>query len=94
MEVKLARTAGFCMGVRLAMEKVVALAENSTGPIYTCGPLIHNRQALEMLKALGVRNLDDCPDATSGTVVIRAHGVTREEREALARRGFRLADAT
>ncbi len=94
MEVKLARTAGFCMGVRLAMEKVIALAENSPGPIYTCGPLIHNRQALEMLEALGVRNLDDCPDAHAGTVVIRAHGVTREEREALARRGFRLADAT
>jgi len=94
MEVRLARTAGFCMGVRLAMEKVVALAKSSREPLYTCGPLIHNTQALEMLEALGVRNLEDCPEATAGTVVIRAHGVRKEERAALASRGFRLADAT
>ncbi|MFW6107095.1 MAG: 4-hydroxy-3-methylbut-2-enyl diphosphate reductase [bacterium] len=94
MVVKLARTAGFCMGVRLAVDKVLAIAEHSSGPVYTYGPLIHNRQAVDMLESKGVRDLDDAPDASSGTVLLRAHGVPREEKEALRERGFDVVDAT
>jgi 4-hydroxy-3-methylbut-2-enyl diphosphate reductase len=94
MEVKLARTAGFCMGVRLAMDKVLQIAERSPGPIYTHGPLIHNRQAVEMLASQGVRNLEDAPDAAGGTVLIRAHGVPEAETDGLRDRGFEVVDAT
>ena len=94
MEVKLAKTAGFCMGVRLAMDKVLALAESRGGPVYTHGPLIHNRQAIEMLESKGIRDIETCPDAACGTVLIRAHGVPKEVEESLRERGFEVVDAT
>ena len=94
MEVRLAKTAGFCMGVRLAMDKVLTIAEQRRGPIYTHGPLIHNPQAVEMLASKGIRDLEQCPDATCGTVLIRAHGVPREVEEELRARGFDIVDAT
>jgi len=94
VEVKLAKTAGFCMGVRLAMDKVLGIAEYSSEPVYTHGPIIHNRQAVEMLESTGVRELADAPDATSGTVLIRAHGVPKVEEHALRDRGFEIVDAT
>ena len=94
MEVRLARTAGFCMGVRRAMDKVLEMAEHSPRAVYTYGPLIHNRQAVEMLQSKGVDELAVHPEATGGTVLIRAHGVPQEEEEALQDRGFEVVDAT
>jgi len=94
LEVKLAKTAGFCMGVKLAMDKVLSIAEQESGPIYTYGPLIHNRQAVEMLESKGVRNLDACPDAAAGTVLIRAHGVPKHVNNSLRARGLGVVDAT
>jgi 4-hydroxy-3-methylbut-2-enyl diphosphate reductase len=94
MEVKLARTAGFCMGVRRAMDRILEIAEHTPGPVYTYGPLIHNRQAVDLLESKGVRNLEDCPDAAGGTVLIRAHGLPKETTEGLRERGFHVMDAT
>jgi 4-hydroxy-3-methylbut-2-enyl diphosphate reductase len=94
MEVKLAKTAGFCMGVKLAMDKVLAIAERGRGPVYTHGPLIHNRQAVEMLESQGIRDIEECPEAECGTVLIRAHGVPEEVEASLRARGFEVVDAT
>jgi len=95
MQVKLASTAGFCMGVRLAMDKVLAIAEKGKGPVFTHGPLIHNRQAVEMLEGMGIRDLEACPNAPQcGTVLIRAHGVPKQVAESLHDRGFEVVDAT
>ena len=94
MHVQLAKTAGFCMGVRLAMDKVMALAEASDGPVYTHGPIIHNRQAVDMLEGMGIRDLGQCPEAACGTVLIRAHGVPKEVEAELRERGFDVVDAT
>jgi len=94
MEVKLAHTAGFCMGVKLAMDKVLAITEQGRGPVYTHGPLIHNRQAVEMLESQGIRDIEECPDADCGTVLIRAHGVPEEVEKSLRERGFEIIDAT
>jgi 4-hydroxy-3-methylbut-2-enyl diphosphate reductase len=82
------------MGVRLAMDKVLAIAEHDSSAVYTHGPIIHNRQAVELLESKGVRNLADMPDASSGTVLIRAHGVPTAEERALRERGFDIVDAT
>ena len=49
MRVKLARTAGFCMGVRRAMNAVLEAAHKSDKKVFTLGPLVHNHQAMEML---------------------------------------------
>ncbi len=94
MKVRLAKTAGFCMGVRLAMEKVLAEANRTEGHIYTFGPLIHNRQVMKLLESKGVRSVDFTEDIEEGTVVIRAHGISPGERKALKAKGLRIIDAT
>ncbi len=98
MSVKLAETAGFCMGVKRAIDRVLDLAQDS-GPIkiYTYGPLIHNPQTVELLKKRGVlpiEHLADIPAGEEAIVVIRTHGIAPEERKALKAKGLRVVDAT
>ena len=59
MKVKLAKTAGFCMGVRRALDLVLTEANKKEGPIFTVGPLIHNRQVMELLKSKGVLPVEE-----------------------------------
>jgi len=94
VKVRRAKTAGFCMGVRLAMEKVLAEANKGGGPIYTFGPLIHNSQVMDLLETKGVHAVTDLHGLREGTVVIRAHGIPPEERRALKETGLRMIDAT
>ncbi|MBI5407889.1 MAG: 4-hydroxy-3-methylbut-2-enyl diphosphate reductase [Nitrospirae bacterium] len=93
MKVKLAKTAGFCMGVRRAMNIVLDAANKKKGRLYTYGPLVHNPQVIEMLKQKGVDVLDD-DSVNKATVIIRAHGVAPEERKKLKEGGNLLCDAT
>jgi len=94
MKLKLAKTSGFCMGVRRAVEIVLDAANRQQGPIYTYGPLIHNPQVLEILAEKGVTVLDDISGAKPGSVVIRAHGVPPRAKQALVDAGFTIIDAT
>ncbi|QJB55253.1 4-hydroxy-3-methylbut-2-enyl diphosphate reductase [Pseudodesulfovibrio sp. zrk46] len=96
MEIILAETAGFCMGVDLALrrlDKLVAAAEGR--PIYILGPIIHNPQVLKWYGDQGVIIAKEPEDVPSGAcVVIRAHGITREVEEALRSRDVVIKDAT
>ncbi len=94
MKISLAKTAGFCMGVRRAVEMVLDTANRASGPVCTFGPLIHNPQVLGILEEKGVKILSRVPEKGGGTVVIRAHGVSPEVEEGLARAGFKVVDAT
>jgi (E)-4-hydroxy-3-methyl-but-2-enyl pyrophosphate reductase len=94
MKVILARTAGFCMGVKRALETVLKAINDNPGEIYTYGPLIHNPQVLDLLEERGISVLGPGEAAASGLVVIRAHGVPPQEREALEAAGARIIDAT
>ncbi len=94
MYVKLAKTAGFCMGVRRAMNMVLETANKGQGPIYTYGPLIHNSQALAMLEARGIRSTTDLKEVAQGTLVIRTHGSTPEKRRELKAAAAGLKDST
>ncbi|MBF0481847.1 MAG: 4-hydroxy-3-methylbut-2-enyl diphosphate reductase [Desulfovibrionaceae bacterium] len=97
MEVLRAKTAGFCMGVDLALRKLKALLKDNGGVrrIYTFGPIIHNPQVLEAYAAKGVRIAED-PKAIEADshVVIRAHGVPRATVAALLAKGIQVVDAT
>ena len=76
MKVIVAKTAGFCWGVRRAMDAVLeASARNKSDVIQTLGPLIHNPQALDLIKRRGVSIATNADAVRSGTVVIRAHGI-------------------
>ncbi len=93
MKLRLAKSAGFCFGVRRA----VGLAERAAaeGPCYTLGPIIHNEREIARLEALGVHRADRVEDIPPGsTVIIRSHGISSREYRDLERQGFRLIDAT
>ncbi len=94
MRVKLAKRAGFCMGVRRAMEIVLSEINHGTRPLYTYGPLIHNQQVLALLETKGVRAVDDVKGLDGGAIVIRAHGIPPHERRAIKDSGLRIRDAT
>ena len=94
MKVILAKNAGFCMGVRRAVETTLDVINHEPDSVATFGPLIHNPQVLGLLEERGVRILEDIPEQQSGTVVIRAHGVPPEQKEKLQASGARVKDAT
>lgn len=92
--ITLARTAGFCWGVKRAMDMTLQTAASATGPVYTHGPLIHNPQVIGMLEEKKVFAVEDATALEGGTVIIRTHGVTPETRRALKKRGLAVIDAT
>ncbi len=94
MKIVVAKTAGFCMGVRRAVDMVLDAANLSDEPVFTYGPLIHNPQVLEMLKQKKVYRLDEIPKTGKGVVLIRAHGVPPEDQDALKKAGFTVINAT
>jgi 4-hydroxy-3-methylbut-2-enyl diphosphate reductase len=93
MKVILAKTSGFCMGVKRALELVLQAINQNQGEIYTHGPLIHNPQVLELLRERGIRVLER-GQTPRGLVVIRAHGIPPQERQELEAAGVRIIDAT
>lgn len=94
MKVKQAKTAGFCMGVRRAMEMVLAEANKNEDAIFTYGPLIHNKQVLELLESKHVKVANDINEVKAGTLLIRAHGIPPSQRKALKASNLKIIDAT
>ncbi len=98
MEVKLAKTAGFCFGVTRAVEAVYEQAAKGNGePIYTFGPIIHNEEVVRDLEEKGVQVVNDIGVLSSipkGTVVIRSHGVGKKVYDAIRESGMECVDAT
>lgn len=93
MNVKVARYAGVCYGVERAL-KLAQEAAGSGRPVRTLGPLIHNPQAVESLRAKGVEVAACLDDADDGTLVIRTHGVDPAIIEAARDKGLDVVDAT
>jgi len=94
MKITIAKTAGFCMGVRRAVELALDASNRTDGSIYTYGPLIHNPQVLNILEEKGISVIRQIPESGSGTVLIRAHGVPPEDQKRLKNAGFNVIDAT
>ena len=98
MEIKLAKTAGFCMGVRRAVDIVLEIARHENGRrIYTYGPLIHNPQTIELLKSRGINpvdSVDEIADRKNAILIIRAHGIAPAERKKIKESGIKIIDAT
>ncbi|MEE4252803.1 MAG: 4-hydroxy-3-methylbut-2-enyl diphosphate reductase [Desulfuromusa sp.] len=97
MEFVRAKSAGFCMGVSLALHKLDDIIEkkNISGDIYILGSIIHNPQVVEEYAAKGVISADSPEEIPSGSiVVIRAHGITKQVQESLSQRGIHVIDAT
>ena len=98
MKVELAKTAGFCFGVKRAVETVYKQVEEQKDmPIYTYGPIIHNDEVIKDMKALGVNVLntpEELMELKEGSVIIRSHGVPKYIHDILDERGIVCVDAT
>lgn len=83
------------MGVRRAVEMALDLQrEAQLKPIVTYGPLIHNPQTLKLLASKGISQVDSIDEIQSGTVIIRAHGISPHEKSLLESKGAKIIDAT
>lgn len=95
-EVIVAKSAGFCPGVKKAIDKVLELEASGQKPVYTIGPLIHNKQVTDMLEAKQITSID-CPAKArdrDGVMVIRAHGITPQFQREIESCGMKVVDAT
>ena len=91
MEVILSECLGFCYGVKRAIR---IAEEHADGKSCTLGPIIHNPQMVERLKAEGVGTVEDLTAMEEGTIIIRSHGVGPQVYEEAKARGLNLVDAT
>ncbi|WP_424244927.1 4-hydroxy-3-methylbut-2-enyl diphosphate reductase [Elusimicrobium posterum] len=91
-----AKSAGFCPGVKKAIDKVLELEAGGKKNIFTIGPLIHNKSVIETLEAKGIKSIDHPSDAKTkeAVLVIRAHGITPEFQQKIQDTGYEVVDAT
>jgi (E)-4-hydroxy-3-methyl-but-2-enyl pyrophosphate reductase len=104
MKVIRAKSAGFCWGVERAIDIAREFAVNAHRPVYTDGPLIHNRQMMEKLLAEGINEVGDYQSRSdialaedkkaNAIMVVRAHGISPERRDYLKHLGMEFKDAT
>lgn len=96
MEVLLAKSAGFCFGVKRAVDKVYEQIDSGKR-IYTFGPIIHNEEVVKDLAEKGVvviETADELGKITEGTVIIRSHGVSKDIYKIIQAQGLECVDAT
>lgn len=89
----LARSAGFCFGVKRATRMAFEAAESHDG-ICSLGPIIHSPQLVEKLEEKGVVVVNAVEDIPDGAVIIRSHGVTSGELKEINGRNLEVVDAT
>ena len=96
MEITLAKTAGFCFGVKRAVDTVYQEVEKHN-KVYTYGPIIHNEEVVNDLQKRGVQvihSIDELKQISSGSIVIRSHGVEKQVYDIIEQQGLELVDAT
>jgi 4-hydroxy-3-methylbut-2-enyl diphosphate reductase len=96
LEIIVAKRAGFCFGVKRAIDIAFDLSKKDGEGIYTLGPIIHNPQVIEKLKKEGVApiEVEEVGKEDIKALIIRTHGIPRQLYDNISARGFRLIDAT
>ena len=97
MNIVLAKSAGFCFGVKRAVNMVYDEVETSKEPIYTYGPIIHNDEVVKDFESKGVKlvkELNELAALPKGRIIVRSHGISRAEYEEMEGYGFTVIDAT
>ena len=97
MNVTLAKSAGFCFGVKRAVNMVYEEIDKKSASIYTYGPIIHNDEVVKDFASKGVtvvHNLEELANLPKGRIIIRSHGISRVEQEEMEQYGFEVLDAT
>ena len=93
--IQLAKFAGFCYGVKRAVETAKKLkSENPNKNIYVLGELIHNMDVIRELDELGIKTIYEIPEKGDGICIVRSHGEAPEVFEQLQKAGFEVVDMT
>jgi 4-hydroxy-3-methylbut-2-enyl diphosphate reductase len=94
MQILVAKGAGFCFGVKRAIDIAFQLGQEMKNGVFTFGPLIHNPQVVNKLEEQGVSPTDDiyCKDIKN--LIIRTHGIPPTMYQEISRRGYKVIDAT
>ncbi len=91
----MAKFAGFCYGVKRAVETAKKLrCENPDRNVYILGELIHNTDVINELESLGIKTIYDIPEKGDGICIVRSHGEAPEVFEKIKKAGFELVDLT
>ena len=94
-DIKLAKFAGFCYGVKRAVETAKKLKqENPDKNVYILGELIHNTDVIKELESLGIETIYEIPEHGEGICIIRSHGAAPEVFEQIKNAGFEVVDLT
>ena len=96
-ELTIAKSAGFCFGVTRAVNMVYEAIEKENVPIYTYGPIIHNDEVVKDMEKNGVTVINDLDELSShekGVMIIRSHGISKEEYDKIKDCGFEVLNAT
>lgn len=94
MKIYVSKLAGFCFGVKRAIDIALKATKKYPQNLYTLGPIIHNPQTVEFLKNLGVKIKNRIEDIKTGTLILRSHGVSLKDLEKGRKKKLRLIDAT
>ncbi|MBI4949656.1 MAG: 4-hydroxy-3-methylbut-2-enyl diphosphate reductase [Deltaproteobacteria bacterium] len=94
MEILVAKSSGFCFGVKRAINLANKCASETRGEIYTLGPIIHNPQVVKRLEESRVYAKKSVEEIASGTVIIRSHGAKLDEIKSARDKGLHIIDAT
>ena len=93
--IKIAKFAGFCYGVKRAVETAKKLKEeNPNKNVFVLGELIHNTDVINELETLGIKTINDIPEKGEGICVVRSHGESPEIIDKIQQAGFLLVDLT
>ena len=93
MEVIVGKTAGFCYGVKRAVEGAKKEIKEKKSNVYCLGEIVHNKQVIDELKNEGIRFIEDLKEA-DGEIIIRAHGISKEVEEEAKKSNIKLLDYT
>jgi len=94
MKILITRGAGFCFGVKRAIDIAFSLSEKKKEGIYTYGPLIHNPQVVEKLREKGIAPTEDIHKKDICALIIRTHGMSIDLMEKALNAGYEIIDAT
>ncbi|GBE04830.1 MAG TPA: 4-hydroxy-3-methylbut-2-enyl diphosphate reductase [Nitrospirae bacterium] len=94
MEILICKRAGFCFGVKRAIDIAFDLARNRDGGVYSFGPLIHNPQVIEELRSKGIAPIDDIHSPGIKTLIVRTHGISPSVYDEISGMDYELVDAT
>ncbi|HZK01198.1 MAG TPA: bifunctional 4-hydroxy-3-methylbut-2-enyl diphosphate reductase/30S ribosomal protein S1 [Tissierellaceae bacterium] len=94
MKIILAEHSGFCFGVKRAVNKTISELKSDSNKLYSYGPLIHNPQEVNRLEDEGLITLDDYRSIDDGRIIIRSHGVPKNQESDMISRGLVVIDST